>query len=156
MKVLYAKSSTLVSWAVRADTWSSCSHVALLESDGEHVIEARFPQGVQRVTLAAFTADNGFVWCREIPCKDEAAALAWAASQIGQPYDWSALAGFVMHRDWASTGKWFCSELVAAAFDKGGSPLFNMDCLNRVTPEHMVIIHSAPVLTPAFNKPLAA
>lgn len=146
MRVLFAKSNTPISMAIRVDTWSSCSHVALLEPDGKHVIEARFPQGVQRVTLEAFIADNTSVWCRDIPCRNEPAAIAWAKTQIGHKYDWSALLGFPLHRDWAHSGEWFCSELVAMAFEKGGSPLFNSDEINRITPEHMVIIHSTPVM----------
>lgn len=145
MKVLYAKSDTPISLAIRVNTWSSCSHVALLEPDGMHVLEARFPR-VRRVTVDTFLKDNGHVWCRDIPCRNEAMAIAWAKTQVGHGYDWSALAGFVVHRDWAHTGKWWCSEFVAMAFDIGGSPLFNSDSINRIVPEHLVIIHSTPVL----------
>jgi uncharacterized protein YycO len=100
MKVLYARSPTPISVAIRIDTWSSCSHVALLESDGRHIMEARFPK-VRRILLEEFLTDNGEVWCKDIYCRNEAKALAWARTQIGHKYDWSALLGFPLHRDWS-------------------------------------------------------
>lgn len=38
--------------------------------------------------------------------------------QIGRPYDYEAILGFVFNRDWRETDSWICSELVMAALEK--------------------------------------
>ena len=41
-------------------------------------------------------------------------------AQIGKPYDFKAVAGIALERDWRSEGEWFCTELVAVALEKCG------------------------------------
>jgi uncharacterized protein YycO len=135
VKVLFASSRTPISWAIRFITWSKFSHTALLTTDGT-VIEARFPK-VREVSLDEFLRDNGTVVAVDVPCHMPGEATKWARSQVGHAYDWSALFGFVFHRNWAHTGEWWCSELVAMAREKGLSPWFRNDAINRITPQHI-------------------
>ncbi|KAG0188260.1 hypothetical protein DFQ28_005152 [Apophysomyces sp. BC1034] len=78
------------------------------------------------------------------------AESAAAASQIGKPYDYTAILGLGLRRDWQQDDAWFCSESVAWAFDSAGHPLFRPDSLRRVTPQHLwMLAPSPPVEQPA-------
>ena len=59
--------------------------------------------------------------------------LIFLKSQLGKKYDIIALIGNMFRRNWQQTDKWFCSELVAAAFESGNIPIINYKT-NRVTP----------------------
>jgi hypothetical protein len=48
------------------------------------------------------------------------AILGFARTQIGKPYDWTAILALLMDRDWRDSGAWFCSELVVAALEAVG------------------------------------
>ena len=67
---------------------------------------------------------------------DEIAAPIWkfAHAQLGKPYDYSALLGVLAHRDWHADDRWYCSELIAAAFESVGLPLLRSEFADRVTP----------------------
>lgn len=99
---------------IRACIRSSWSNVALI--DGDEMIEAAAPVGVRRFPLvqAIDHANRGQII--ELPCRDPQSVIAAAASQIGKPYDYTALLGPGLHRDWQKDDAWFCSELGAWSF----------------------------------------
>ncbi|MCW3482121.1 YiiX/YebB-like N1pC/P60 family cysteine hydrolase [Neisseriaceae bacterium JH1-16] len=133
--LLFTTTRLPLSWLIRAGTWSTWSHVALI--DGDSVIEAAAGHGVRRQGLAETlrrASHHAFV---ALPVTNGHAVVDAAASQLGKRYDYSALAGLGLHRDWQSDDAWFCSELVAWSFQQAGSPLFRPDCLRRVTPQHL-------------------
>jgi uncharacterized protein YycO len=73
------------------------------------------------------------------------AACAWASSQIGKPYDFSAVSGIAFDRDWHDENRWFCSELIAVAFEKVGHPLLSTrpSAVSwRVTPRDLLLSRS--------------
>ncbi len=143
-RLLFSTSRHPFSAVIRAITWSRWSHVALV--DGDSVIEAAAPHGVQRTPLCAALArarDFAFV---DIACRDQAAAIAAAESQIGKPYDYTALAGLYLHRDWQQDDAWFCSELVAWAFEKTQQPLLRSEVVRRVSPQHLWMLPPAQVV----------
>lgn len=53
----------------------------------------------------------------------EAEIAAWALAQVGKGYDYRGIAGFLARKDLDNADKFFCSELVSAAFWKPGIPL---------------------------------
>ena len=63
--------------------------------------------------------------------------IDFAKSQIGKPYDFSGIFGFVTNRDWQEPDSWFCSELVAAAINTERR-LFNTET-SRITPRDISI-----------------
>jgi hypothetical protein len=144
VSLLFSTSRHPMSAVIRACTWSNWSHVAVI--DGDEVIEATAPAGVRRfpVVQAIDHAKRGQIV--ELPCLDPGAVIAAAASQLGKPYDYTAVLGLGIHRDWQEEDAWFCSELVAWAFQHAGEPLFRADCLRRVTPQHLWML--APALPP--------
>ena len=84
-----------------------------------------------------------------IKCSDTVAKAAIDAcrSQVGKPFDNSALWGFLNDqakeplRDWRDPESWFCSELIAWSLEKAG--LFSYPLAvakNRVTPADVLLI----------------
>lgn len=138
--VIYSRSHTVGSLLIRLFTWSTFSHVGLV--DGDHVIEAVFPQ-VRRVSKAEFLKGKSSVEEWGYACKDAQAITNAAMSQVGKLYDHLFLIGFMLRRNWQDDDRWACSELIAWSFGKGGSPLFRAKRVGRVAPEHMYML--APV-----------
>ncbi len=63
----------------------------------------------------------------------------WAQRQLDKPYDWRAILAFGAGRNWRDVNAWFCSELVAAAFDCTPARLVGYTPANRVTPNDLLI-----------------
>lgn len=142
MKVLFCRSNAVGSWLIRLITWSEWSHVALLV-DEDTAIEATWPR-VREVALEEILAHHTENLTVELPCHNPAAAIKWAREQVGKPYDAWALVGFLLHRDWTEPWEWFCSELVAQAFEEGRSPLFRPEAVFRVTPQMLWMLPGEP------------
>lgn len=78
--------------------------------------------------------------------RDAEAIIAAVRSQIGKPYDWTGFGGFVFRsRNWQEDDSWFCSELVAWAFEQGGSPLFTPGISWRITPQHLYQLYHTSI-----------
>jgi uncharacterized protein YycO len=105
------------------------------------LLSAAAPHGVafskleDRLALASASA------VIEVPVPDEAAALAWATSQVGRPYDWAGVVGIGLHRNWEDDDSWFCSEFAATAMKRGGYEPFRAGSLYRVVPEHIWMLN---------------
>jgi uncharacterized protein YycO len=146
MRLLFCTSRLPAAALIRAVTWSDWSHVALV--DGEVVIEATLA-GVRVSSLWEVIAAHSAHAIVDLPCQSPVEIIAAARSQVGKPYDLTALIGLLMHRDWQEEDSWFCSELVAWAFAQGGSPLFRAEVMRRVTPQHLWML--APVTARAIQ-----
>lgn len=129
---------------IRLATWSSWSHVALV--DGDSVIESVALHGTRRLSLIDAKANASRWSIVDIPCDDPMAVIFAAGSQLGKPYDYWAVLGLGLRRNWQDDEAWFCSELIAWAFAQAGHPLFRQDALRRVTPEHLWMLAPAPEL----------
>lgn len=121
-------------------------------------VEALMPEG----TLLGAHADGGvmarphdydkgeFTEERYVPLPaspEQADAFhAFLRAQVGKPYDFVAIAGIALGRDWQSDDKWFCSELIAAALCHCGifPPRLATE-FNHVTPRDVLLIVSGLV-----------
>ena len=69
--------------------------------------------------------------------------LAFAMSQLGKPYDISAVLSIGLrirhNRNWLDPSKWFCSELVAASFLYGDVPLLKTSDILTITPRDLTL-----------------
>lgn len=137
MKVLLCTSNLPGAAIIRWLTGSQWSHCALVH--GELAIEAAWPR-VRKVPVETIMRQHTKSIVIDIPCKDDTAALYAALSQVGKPYDLTALIGWLSGRDWQETDSWFCSELVAWAFEQAGSPLFRDGTMSRVTPQNLWMV----------------
>lgn len=133
MRAIYSRSLMPGSFVICALTWSKWSHCGVVTPDGT-VIEAAAFHGVREISASEFLAGKTSTLIREIPVPDDAAAIAFARTQVGKPYDYLGVAGIGLHRDWQQDDRWFCSELVEAAAAAGGRPRFINDA-RRVTPQ---------------------
>ncbi|WP_122300358.1 YiiX/YebB-like N1pC/P60 family cysteine hydrolase [Pseudomonas syringae] len=141
VQLLFSTSPHPVSRLLRYATWSSWSHVALV--NGDQVIEAVTSVGVRQVSLSSAICNASTYALVELPAKNSQKVHQVARSQIGKRYDWSAIVGLGLQRDWQEDDAWFCSELIAWAAATAGERWFRCEALHRVTPQHLWML--APV-----------
>ena len=134
IRLLFIRQRTIGSAFIRAALWSDWSHVLLASADGD-AIESRAFSGVRLTTLQEAIDLSSKYALRSVVCD---AGLAWsfATQQLGKPYDWTAVLGIGLHRDWNADDKWFCSELVVASLMAGGTMILNKPTA-RVTPQDL-------------------
>lgn len=157
-----AFASKLIQWQTR----SAYSHAGILLPDGRFV-ESREGHGV-RVVRGLQMAHHEQVDLFEVQVTETQADEIdqFLTEQDGKPYDWTMVARFVSRRqaNRESAGKWFCSELVFAAFQQAGvillrdtqpwecspgllarSPVLKVRQLN-ITPCALYSSHSSPAI----------
>jgi uncharacterized protein YycO len=117
---------SLLSRAIQWQTDGDYSHVAWQRRDGT-VIGSWWPHGVRvtpdesaghtpRTLIDLFAVDT--------MGEDQRALLeGWMLGQIGKPYDWRGVLRFLSRRKTDNPVRWFCSELLMAAFNAAGHPL---------------------------------
>ncbi len=126
MKILLFQGKSLISWAIRWQTRSKYSHVAIQLDDGS-VIEAWHKGGVRHVPSISTLHKKGTsvdIYSIQKPFVSSAAET-WLLKQVGKKYDYGAVARFISRRNERADDKWFCSELGVTAVDKGGCILLN-------------------------------
>lgn len=126
-----------VSAAIRYTTRSWCSHAEFYDTDNKITLGSRSHGGVKiRPSKDRYTKIERFT---AIGIDD---AFEWAKTQIGKSYDYSAIAGILFNRNWRDGKRWFCSELISAAFEEIGHPLLavreTVDVW-RVTPRDLLL-----------------
>ena len=139
----FAAQSDTLSLAVRAFDHGWYSHVDAIMPDGT-LLGARADGGVRR-RLKDYARFSRALRV-ELPATDDVAAkfYAFLTAQLGKPYDFEAIAAFVVGRNWQKPDSWFCSELVAAALQAAGwfaHPLAT--ATNRITPSDLLLVLSA-------------
>lgn len=140
MNILLSRNHSISSWLIRLATWSRYSHCAIV--DGLHVIESTFwGGGVVRRPLDEFMDDHPGAELLEVPCPDDEAGLRWAREQVGKPYDWTAILGFLVRRDWQEPDSWFCAEHVEGTIKAAGRDRFRVG-LSRITPQHVWMVRT--------------
>jgi uncharacterized protein YycO len=146
MKILFCTSDKVVARGIRTVTWSDWSHVGII--DGAEVIEAVWPK-VRVAALADVLAAHPRWVVVDVPCPDEAAAIAAARAQIGKPYDAIGMLGLGVNRDWQDDSRWWCSEHVAMVIKAGGLPVFRDGVMHRITPQHLWMLNYPVMVLPA-------
>lgn len=124
-------------WLIRTYTWSEVDHVEFLLPNQKMTLGA-IPDGGVQLRPYKPQADEIIAY---VHCSSEIArkVMDYAHSQIGKPYDWSAIYGIATHRNYQESDKWICSELIAAAFERAGLPLLNGKDSNRFSPRDIYI-----------------
>jgi hypothetical protein len=134
---------------IRTLTWSAWSHVDVLVNPNgydklygatalEGVQYGNTDDRIQKASRYAFATVDV-----ELDVPRLMTAYLFLGKQVGKPYDWSAVFGIGLHRDWAEDDKWFCSELVAAALLAIDIEIVHKK-LGRVTPQDL---WESPLLT---------
>jgi uncharacterized protein YycO len=127
-----------ISAAIRATTRSWASHAEFVDVDASKTLGSRSIGGVK---IRPCSKDH-YSKVEQFTAGNITAAYEWAKRQIGKPYDFSAIAGIAFNRDWRNEARWFCSELVAAAFEAVGSPILSTrpsSAVYRITPRDLLL-----------------
>jgi len=120
------------------------THVEALMPD-ETLLGAHADGGVQarphNYDKSDFTREL-YVSIPATPAQTDAFHL-FLRAQVGKPYDFLAIAGIALQRDWQKEDAWYCSELIAAALCHCGVfPPHLATEFNHVTPRDVLLIVS--------------
>lgn len=126
-RVLLFRGRGVISALVRWQTRSIYSHSAILLPDGR-ILEAWQGSGVRIRDLPSGGGIEHFK-VKGITPAQWRQAIAFGRDQLGKGYDYVSVLRFVSRRNAPENGRWFCSELVAAALQVAGLPF-----LSRVDP----------------------
>ena len=137
--------TSLLYRAISWRSWSGISHVAALRRNGE-IIEAwggSKPRGVRHFADWNIGHTSGTrIDCYRVPSwtdKQHEAYWALLLEEVGKPYDYRGVLGFITRRDKAARpGKWFCSELKHAKSVAVGTPFLIGVTSNRIAPGDIV------------------
>jgi uncharacterized protein YycO len=110
-----------ISAAIRFSTRSWASHIEFIDLAAGVTLGARSKGGVQ---LRDARKDH-YSRIEQFTFIGIDKAYEWAKTQIGKPYDYSAILGMATNRDWHNESKWFCSEFTAVAAEKVGYPVLS-------------------------------
>lgn len=151
VQLLFTRRRLIGSLLIRGVTWSAFSHVEIVL--GDQVIGANMITGVGLVPLKERLEKSSYAALVNVPCQDAQAVKRMAMSMIGASYDYWGLLGIVLHSDrFDSKARFFCSEFVAWAFEKAGTPLIRPEITGRVTPQHLWML---PAPTVKAGNPLS-
>lgn len=126
MKILAYRGKSLVSKAIRFQTRSPYSHIAVELDDGS-VIEAWHKGGVvhRKHYREGHTPGTPVDFYEISGDFDIEEAERFLKMQVGLKYDFVSVFRFVSRRKSPSNKKYFCSELAEYAFMFAGLPLLN-------------------------------
>lgn len=136
---------------IRVFTWSDFSHVDFILPQVGFLGSRVNPDGakaggvqIRPLDYAKFTKTLQ-LWI-DLDTTTHSRVMDYAMSQIGKPYDKTGILNFGLHRNWKEDDSWFCSEFVAACFERGGWPLLDrLVPVSRITPRD---IELSPYWTP--------
>lgn len=130
----------MVSYFIRLKTTGKYSHIEFLLDD-ETTLGSRSSGGVKERPLDSFPT----VWNFEIDVTQgqHDKTFAFAFAQKGKSYDYTAIVGIELDRDWREDNSWYCAELFMAALEAGGVIDRLADAINHVTPEECLLILSS-------------
>lgn len=146
IKILQYRGISVISRMIRWQTRSVYSHSAIMTPVGS-VIEAWHKGGVQEVeNISSLHTSGTIVDVYEFSAMygvDETSMLQFAREQLGCGYDFAAILRFLSRRSYTQNNRWFCSELVAKAAERGGCPIVNLPA-HQISPRDVA---ASPVLT---------
>ena len=156
IQLQFSRSTELVSYMIARACRSPFSHVDIVLPDGNLLGASDSAKGAiyrrkswwggyQASGLSAFRYQaTGLINCS---AKVEKAFLEAARSQLGEPFDSSAMHAvfsggfFAVDRDWRDQSAWFCSELKSWCLEEAGFfPYQLLISKNRVTPPDLLLM----------------
>jgi hypothetical protein len=125
----------LDSWMVRQVTRGWATHSEFVNTDNRTAFGAYLSGvGSRPMGYAKFKRVEYYT----APGIDQ--AYEWARTQAGKKYDYSAIFGIFLDRNWRDENRFFCSELTTLAFEKAGCPILNPAApVYRITPRDQLL-----------------
>lgn len=134
-KVIFGRGQSTISKIILFVTRSKWSHVAYIDQVSGYLIEAAGGIGVIVSTYEDFCKKYPDTKIAEIPTYNANIFRSRMIDTIGSDYDFNAILGILLRRDWDEADKWTCSEAIAHA-----SQIFRKEKLFRITQEHIFMI----------------
>ena len=135
MRILLFKGRGLISFLIRLQSRGVYSHAAV-ELDTGEIVEAWQGSGVRLLKrLKHGRSDVDTFTVRNLTTEHAMGVTSFLTSQIGKPYDYIGVLRFVTRRRKGGPRKWFCSELVFAAFKAVGISLLERTEAWEVSPQ---------------------
>jgi uncharacterized protein YycO len=138
MELLFFRGTGLINSLVRWQTNAPYAHVAIRLYDNQpFIVESTPKHGVRMRCLRdseAGSFDRFRVNWEGFPLAEQLDVQAWLRSQYDKKYDFQGILRFITREKGKNPDKWFCSELVFAAFQHIGVKLLNVDEAWRVSP----------------------
>lgn len=129
----------IISRIIRIMTWSKFSHTVLISPDHKSYIESTHKVGVREQPISEFFKREG-VEIGVINHPNPQAVWDLAKAEIGKPYDYVYIYGWLLHRNWQKDDKWACCELIPAMTDRTKSPIIRCSEFDKVTPQLLYMI----------------
>lgn len=128
----FSTTSGVFSRLIRWVTWSDYSHVDFVLEDG---------------TLLGSDSNGGVKIREHDPSKKSKdfvvdapySVVERAMTQLGKKYDWKGIVGMGLRKRIESKNKWFCSELIAWAFEQEGYPIVSTEKHWRIAPRDLLL-----------------
>jgi uncharacterized protein YycO len=134
LTAVFSRRWGITSFLIRLFSWGGqWSHVGIYDRNTGTVIEASY-KGVREISLGEFIRNASKVDLVDYECPDVPKALEFARSQIGEPYDYLGILGFVVREPLYNkkSNKWFCNRLFEESLKAGGRDRFREDS-GRIT-----------------------
>jgi uncharacterized protein YycO len=133
MQILLHHGKGLLNSLIRWQTRSHYAHASVLLHDDDNVIVQSLPgKGVHVTRLDDWRGVDRFHISTGIPF--EAVTSQFLLNQVGKKYDYSSIFRFLTREKAHNDRRWFCSELVFAAFAAGGCRLLNCQEAYKISP----------------------
>ena len=135
MQLLAYRGRSWISKAIRWQTRSKYSHIAIELNDGS-VVEAWHVGGVSHSKDFKEKHTKGTpvdAFAIKMPF-DVVEAEAFLLSQVGKKYDFGSILRFMSRRDEPKDNKWFCSELAVEALKEGRLALLERIPASHISP----------------------
>lgn len=142
IRLQFSTGNDIVSRAIALFSRGWCSHVDAVLPDGA-LLGARLSGGVRVRPPGYVKFSRTLIIAVTVPDAQANTFYRWLQAQVGKPYDWRAIVAFVFSRNWREPDSWFCSELVARAFEVSGffpAPL--MVRSSKITPRDLLLLIS--------------
>lgn len=120
-------SSRLIAWF----TQGRYSHVEFITRDGK-ALGARLKGGVKYRPFGYIGNRRSRIFTIDAP---EHQVYEYAKSQLGKPYDWLAILGFITGRSWQNSRRWFCSEYVTWSVLRADVEILRVEEVSKITPD---------------------
>ena len=149
-KVLLFKGEGIISRAIRIQTRSKYSHAAIWMPSGR-IVESWQSVGVRQKKLTNFDTID----CFDVDItKDQwVDVINFCRSHLGDKYDYRSVFRFLTRVKTRKDDKWFCSELVFAAFEHIGVNLLERVSASQVSP---AMLSLSPLLIRADLEEIAS
>lgn len=119
---------SLISRLIKWQTRSPVSHASVLFTSDDTVLESIEGVGVRAVSAKHYAKDlaEGRITQYRVPKLSRVQVKTirdFMTAELGAGYDYGSVLKFITRRKAAHNARWFCSELVFAAFAAAGVPL---------------------------------